>query len=133
MSDVQQVYSTLLEIDKLLDGIEVKIETINGQVSGSSAGSGGGVSDGGGNELSMRQQIRTLNMMGMILEQMTGDKNVNKAVQKFSQLMMVLMRLRMLLFVVSELEAGVLGGPWGWMYAIANAVGFGVSLQTLGQ
>lgn len=124
MSEIQEVYATLLEIDKLLDGIEAKIENINGQVSGGKDG---------GRELSIRQQLHTLNLMGMLLEQMTGDKNVDRAVQKFNQLMMMLMRLRTLLFVISELEAGTLGGPWGIAYGVANIVAFGVSLNTLGQ
>jgi hypothetical protein len=82
--------------------------------------------------LSLRQQIHTLNEMLMLIEITAGDKNIDRAIQKVQQFMMVLMRLRMLLFAIQEAEAGTLG-PLGWLYAGANAVGFGISLNTLGQ
>jgi len=136
LSETQEIMSLLQEIMQMLDNADGKIDQITGKVTGSSGGSSGGDSggaDSGGSGLSLRQQFRTLNMMGIVLEQMTGNKNVDVAVRKFSQLLMVLMRLRMLLFVISELEAGTLGGPWGLAYAAANAIGFGMSLNTLGQ
>jgi hypothetical protein len=82
--------------------------------------------------LTLRQQVHILNEMMMLIELTSGDKNIDGAIQKIQQLMMVLMRLRMLLFAIQEAEAGLFG-PLGWLYAGANAIGFGISLSHLGQ
>ena len=117
MSDIQEVYSTLTEIDRLLGDIELKINNISDKTVGGSGGGGGGA----GGDLTLRQQVRTLNMMMYIVEQMTGSKDLNKGIRLGQQFIMVLMRIRMTLLVVQSLEAGTLG-PIGWLYAGANAL-----------
>jgi hypothetical protein len=126
LSEIQEVMSTLTEVDRLLADIELKISNITQTSNGGSAGTGGN------SGLSLRQQVHSLNVMMILVEQMTGDKNIDKAMQKVQQFIMVLMRLRMLLFAIEEVAAGGLG-PAGWIYAAANAAGFGISLATLGQ
>jgi hypothetical protein len=78
-------------------------------------------------DLSLRQQIRTLDAMLMLIQISTGDKNIDKAMQKIQQFMALLMRLRMLMLAVEAAE-----GPWGWAYAGANALTFGISLTDFG-
>ena len=109
-----------MEVDRLLADIELKISNITGKPIGAT---GSGESEG---TMSLRKQVHILNAMTMLLQQMTGDKNVNAAIQKIQQLVMLLMRARMLLFAVTEAEAGALG-PFGWLYAGANAVIFATS------
>jgi hypothetical protein len=66
-------------------------------------------------ELSLRQEIRTINIMMSLLERMTGSPDVEQASRRVSQLIMILMRLKMTILAV---EAAT--GPWGWLYAGAN-------------
>jgi hypothetical protein len=83
--------------------------------------------------LSLRRQIHTLNEMMMLIQIFTGNKELDAAMRKVQQFIMVLMRLRMLLFAISEIQAGTIGGPIGIAYGIANLIGFGMSINTLGQ
>jgi hypothetical protein len=83
--------------------------------------------------LSLRRQIHTLNEMMMLIQVLTGNKELDAAIRKVQQFIMVLMRLRMLLFAISEIQSGAIGGPLGIAYGIANIIGLGVSLNTLGQ
>jgi hypothetical protein len=125
MSDIQSVYQTLTEIDKLLADIELRIDKITGDTKG---GSG----DGGTRTLSLQKQVRTLNMMMILVTQMTGDKNVDKAIQKIQQLTMSFMHLRM-----AMLAFQMASGPVGWAYAgvtgMATAISFGSIMTDIGE
>jgi hypothetical protein len=83
--------------------------------------------------LSLRRQIHTLNEMLILIQIATGSKEIDGAIRKVQEFMMVLMRLRMLLIVIQELEAGTIGGPMGIAYGVANLIGLGISFNTLGQ
>lgn len=71
--------------------------------------------------LTLRQEVRTINEMLFLIQMATGNKSIDAGIQKCQQLLMILMRVRMTLLVVQELEAGTLG-PIGWLYAGANAL-----------
>jgi hypothetical protein len=125
MSDIQSVYQILTEIDKLLADVELRIDKITGDTKG---GSG----DGGTRTLSLQKQVRTLNMMMILVTQMTGDKNVDKAIQKIQQLTMSFMHLRM-----AMLAFQMASGPVGWAYAgvtgMATAISFGSIMTDIGE
>jgi multidrug transporter EmrE-like cation transporter len=129
MSDIQSVYQTLTEVDRLLADIEVRIDKITGETA-KGGGSGGG--SGGSLGLSLQKQVRTLNMMMMLLQTMTGDANVDKAIQKIQQLTMSFMHLRM-----TMLAFQMAAGPVGWAYAgvtgIATAMSFGSMMIGIGE
>ena len=114
MSDIQSAYATLMQVDKLLADIELKITNITGESSAK-----GGTSSG--RLLSLKQQVRILDTMLMLIQISTGDKNIDKAVQKFQKLIGLLMRLRMVMLAVESAS-----GPWGWAYAAANIAAFGI-------
>jgi hypothetical protein len=103
----------------------------------------------------MRQQVESLNMeVGSLHERSlglrkelhmieislsaiqkvggTGNETLDEMIKKGQEMLMIYMRLHMLMWALSEAEAGVFG-PIGWLYAGANAVGFGMALTTLGQ
>jgi hypothetical protein len=121
--ETQELMATMREIIALLDGAEVKVKDIETKV----GGEGG---DGGG--LSLRREFHIMNMYMMALQRFSGDDTLSAIANKIQSITAALMRLRMLMFAIEEAAAGSLG-PLGWAYAGANAIGFGLSLATLGQ
>ena len=111
-------FSTVPEMRQEISGLTQQVNTLE-ESSGKAS-------------LSLRQEIHTLNEIMLATEILTGDKNLSAIVTKVHQFIMVLLRARMLLFAIQEAEAGVLG-PLGWLYAGANAIGFGVAMSNLGQ
>ena len=79
-------------------------------------------------EISLQKQMRTLNLLTLEFRVLTGDPTIDGATQKIQNFMRILMRLRMLLYAVQAAS-----GPWGWLYAGANAVAVGISITNLGQ
>jgi hypothetical protein len=132
MSDIQSVYQTLTEIDRLLANIELRIDKITGESSGKDGKGGGGGGDSNSRALSLQKQVRTLSMMMMLISQMTGDKNIDKAIQKVQQLSMSFMHLRM-----AMLAFQMASGPIGWAYAgvtgVMTAVSFGSIMTGIGE
>jgi hypothetical protein len=119
MSDVQEVYMTLTEIDKLLADIELKITKIGGEATGAGGNSGGAV-------LSLRRQFRVLNMISMSIEAIAGNKNIDVLAQKFNQTLMLGMRVYMMLNALNAAS-----GPWGLAYAGITMLGVGISYGNL--
>lgn len=62
--------------------------------------------------LSLREEVRTLNMATMMLQRSFGNENVDVVMNKLQSLIALAMRTRMALYA---LEAA--SGPWGWLYA----------------
>jgi hypothetical protein len=77
-------------------------------------------------QLSLRQQTRMINEITMILERMTGSTDIAKAKQGISELIMVLMRLRMAILAVEEAA-----GPIGWLHAAINIGAFGLTASDI--
>lgn len=118
LAETQQIMSMLQEIMQMMNGIDVKTKQVVAETPKVQA-----------HELSLQKQVRTLNIMMMVVENMTGDKNIDALINKVQQFIMLLMRLRMVMLAVEAAS-----GPWGWVYAGANIAAFGVtSLNTLGQ
>jgi hypothetical protein len=110
MSEIQEVYTTLMEVDKLLADIELKIENITG------TSKGGGTTDSP-MVLGLHKQMRLVHTFLFLLQEATGDKNVDKAIQKFNQLAMTAMHAQM-----SIMAFAAASGPMGWAYAGATAL-----------
>ncbi len=125
MSEIQESFAILQQIDKLLADIELRIDKITGDTKG-----GGG--DSSSRTLSLQKQVRTLNMMVILVSQMTGDKNIDKSIQKIQQLTMSFMHLRMAILAFQ-----MASGPVGWAYAgvtgMATAISFGNIMTDIGE
>jgi hypothetical protein len=104
LAETAQIYELLVKIDQILSGITVKSEKIQADAPK--------IVETG---LNLRQEIRTLNIMMMITQKFTGSQELDGAIKKIRQFIMILMRLRMTMLAV---EAAT--GPWGWLYAGAN-------------
>ena len=126
MSDIQGTYQILMKVDELLAEIELKITNITAKVvGGDTAGATAGVG-------SLRKDFRALNMYMIAIQQFTGSDTLSQIGNKIQQTTASVMRLYMLMNALSIAMAGTMG-PLGWVYAGANVIGFGMSLQTLGQ
>jgi hypothetical protein len=75
-------------------------------------------------ELSLRQEIRTLSMMMMLIERSFGDPNIDAATAKLRNLLMLAMRTRMALLAV---QAAMVPGA-----GLASALYAGVNVAALG-
>jgi hypothetical protein len=83
--------------------------------------------------LSVRKEMKMIHIGLMALQKFSGgNKDIDAIVSKIQNLMMLIMRARMLIMALQVAEAGALG-PMGWVYAGFNAAGFGMALTTLGQ
>jgi hypothetical protein len=121
--ETQELMATMQEIIALLDGAETRVAKINSEIG-----------DSGTRDISLRSQLRIVNVMSTAISDMTGgNKNINYLQTKISEVSMSMMRLYMLMTAIYEIQAGVIGGPWGIAYGVANLIGFGISLNTLGQ
>jgi hypothetical protein len=124
LAETQELMTTMQEIIRLLDGAEVKVAKIQETVGG----------DRGTRDLSLRSQLRILNVMSTLISDMSGgNKDINYLQSKINQTSMAFMRLYMLAITIQELQAGIIGGPLGIAYGVANLIGFGIALNTLGQ
>jgi hypothetical protein len=99
--------------------VKAELENVNKQLDNIAEKSAKG-------ELSLQKEIRTLNMMMMIVQRSFGDPNVDAATAKLRELTMLAMRARMALIAV---QAAMVPGA-GWMtalYAGANIMALGVA------
>jgi hypothetical protein len=102
--------------------MRAQVEALNGQVEELETKS-----------LSLRKEMRMINIALVALQKFSGgNKDIDAIVNKVQNLMMLLMRARMLMMALQVAEAGALG-PMGWVYAGFSAAGFGMALTTLGQ
>lgn len=131
MSEAQQIQSTLEQIDKLLIDIELRINNITGQKGG------GGTSGGVGVDPSLRKEIHTVMIYLTAIQRFSGSDNVSDVINKLQEAAAAALRLQMLLMSIQTINAALALGqavtPWGWAALGANAIGFGVSLSSLGQ
>ena len=121
LAETQQILADLQEIMALLNGVEVKSTKVvenTPQIQASG--------------LSLRQNIRTLNEMLLLVQVATGNKNIDRAIQKTNQLTMILYRAYILANLVASAEFATMG-PLGWAYAGAHIASIGLSINMLGQ
>jgi hypothetical protein len=77
-------------------------------------------------ELSLRQQVRTLSMMMIIVERSFGNPSIDAATAKLRDMIMVAMQAKMALHALQMARAAS-GDPTAWLYFGAIAVGAGLS------
>jgi hypothetical protein len=126
MSDVQGTYATLMEVDKLLADIELRIEKITSGIGAESGGSGGSGS------LSLRKELMIINTSIMAIQKFTGNDTLAAVGNRIQEVTAVAMRLFVVLKAIEIAEAGTLG-PLGWAYAGAQGLGLAMTLSNLGQ
>ncbi len=116
MSQAREVFLTLTEIDKLLADIELKITNIIGE-------KGAGTSAG----LTLRQEVRTLNILMMSLERLSGTTNLDQTARKIQYVIMLAMRARMAIIAIqTALIPGA--GAMSFLYAGVNVAAVGFSM-----
>jgi hypothetical protein len=125
MSDVQGTYATLMEVDKLLADIELRIEKITSGVGAESAGGGSG-------SLSLRKELMIINTSITAIQKFTGNDTLAAVGNRIQEVTAVAMRLFVVLKAIEIAEAGTLG-PLGWAYAGAQGLGLAMTLSSLGQ
>jgi hypothetical protein len=77
-------------------------------------------------ELTMRQEIRTLNLLLMLTKRATGNESLDNAINIMQNAMQVALRLRMALIALTAAS-----GPWGWLYAGANVAAAAIMTSDL--
>ena len=139
MSGIQETYSTLMEIDRLLGDIELKVQNLQQTVGGSDSGEAGGSSDGGGfggvggTGLSLRQNFRLINVSIASLQRFTGGGTLAQIGNKISETTTMIIRLYALINILEELTMAASLNPFLIGLAGVNALAFGMSVQNLGQ
>jgi hypothetical protein len=132
LGDTQEIMATMQEIIALLDGAEVKVKDLKQDVEGT----------GGEGGLSLRREMRIMNMYMIALQRFTGNDTLSQILNKIQGISAAALRLQMLLNNIQRIQvimagAKVVGSmgmnPWAWAELGANAVGLGLSLGTLGQ
>ena len=107
----------LQEIQQVLNGINVTTEKVTAQTPKLTE-----------HEMSLRKEIRTLNLLMMTFERFAGDDRLSGIINKIQQVMQVVMRLRLTILALAAAS-----GPWGWLYAGANVLATGIAIGNLGQ
>ena len=79
-------------------------------------------------DVSLRRQVKTLNLMMADFQYFTGNDTLDAGVDKMQQMLMIGMRLYLLFDAIN-----MAAGPWGWAYAVANGVAVGISISNIGQ
>jgi hypothetical protein len=134
LGDTQEIMATMQEIIALLDATEVKVKDIKAEV--------GGSEDGGEGDLSLRRELRIMNMYMIAIQRFSGSDDLSQIFNKIQSVSAAALRLQMLLSNIQKVQAAMAaakivgsGGlnPWAWAELGANAVGLGMSLSTLGQ
>ena len=138
MSGIQETYSTLMEIDRLLGDIELKVQNLQSTVGGSESSGGGGSDAGGfggigGTGLSLRQNFRLVNISIASLQRFGGGGTLEQIGNKVSQLTNTMMRAYVMLNILEDLSAAASMNPFMIAYAGVNALALGMSIQNLGQ
>lgn len=118
----QEVYGTLLQVDKLLSDIELKIDKLQG------SSGGGGAASATGQVAALKKELHSANIILMNIGRWSGSDSLSAAVNKVQDLTVITMRLYMLMTALNALAAGPT--PVGLLYAGAMAVGFGMSTYT---
>ena len=123
MSSAQDVYNTLMQIDKLLADIELKIDKL-------SSGGGGG---GGASVMSVRRELHIVNMYLISLERWSGNDTLAGIVNRIQSAAQLALRFQMLLNAIIALEAvaNAGAGPLGWLNLGAQGLGFAISAQNM--
>lgn len=121
LAETQQIMRDLQEIMQLLNGITTKSEKVVADAPK--------IKDA---ELSLRQQVRTIDIMLMTLSAATGDKTIDGATRKIQQFIMLLMRARMLMLALG-MAMNPASGFGGLAYFGANMLSIGMTVNTLGQ
>jgi hypothetical protein len=122
LAETQQIMSMLQEIMQLLNGAEIKTSTLSKNI---------GYSSGGGGGMSLRRELRLINMYTVAVEKWSGSGTLAGVMNGIQQAEAAALRFYMLILAINALAAGPT--PFGALYTGAMAIGFAISLQTLGQ
>jgi hypothetical protein len=120
LSQIQEVYSVLQEIDRLLADIELKVQNLSGQ--GSSAASS--------SIPELRKELRVINMYTVALERWAGSDTITGIMNKIQSVQAAIIRMYMLINTLSTIQ-NIGMGPLGWAMLGANAIGFAISAQNI--
>ena len=82
-------------------------------------------------QTSLRQGTRELDEYMFALDRMTGNKNIEKATRKIQEFMMILLRLKRMLDLISVAEAADTMGLSLIIKMGANIAGLGISTQNI--
>jgi hypothetical protein len=135
LAETQEIMAVLQEIMAMLEGAGVKVDEVTEKVTGKTRE--GGVSGGSDDNLSMRREMRVMNMYMVAMQRFTGSDTLSQIANKIQSVTAATMRLMMFLRNVQLIQTAISLGkavtPLGWLELGANAVGLGMSLTTLGQ
>jgi hypothetical protein len=142
LSETQELLSVLQEIMAILDQADLKVNKISKAVTGNEPGVTGSSARGYTTDYSLRREMRIMNMYMIAMQRFTGSDTVSQMVNKIQSITMAVLRLQMLLNNIQRVRAIMAGAqvvgsagmnPFAWLELGANAIGFGMSLSTLGQ
>ena len=74
-------------------------------------------------ELSLRQDIRMLNLLMITIQRFSGDSTLSGFLNSAQRIMGVVVRINMMFNALA-----VASGPWGWIYAAANITATGMMM-----
>ena len=122
LAETQEIMGLLQQIMAMLDGVDLKTEKVTRNI-GFNASSGG--------TSSLRRELHVLNMYTIALQKWSGNDTLAGIMNGIQEIIQVTTRLYMLALAINALAAGPT--PFGLLYLGANAIGFAVTLNTLGQ
>ena len=135
LSETQEILSVLQEIMAILERADLKIDETTEKVSGKS--STRGYSYFGDEPGSLRRGMRDLNYYTIAIQEFTGTDTLSQIANRLQTAAQIAIRFKMLLQSIQVIQMAQKMGnafsPWGAVDLGANAIGFGLSLTTLGQ
>jgi hypothetical protein len=120
LSQIQQVYSVLQEIDRLLADIELKVQNLSGQGAGAVSAS----------IPSLRKELHVISMYTVALERWAGSSTIAGIMNKIQSVQAAILRMYMLINTL-ETIANIGMGPLGWAMLGANVLGFAIAAQNI--
>lgn len=122
LAETQQIMSMLQEIMQLLNNADVKTTTITKKI---------GFNPSGSSSMSLRRELHVLNMYTTAIERWSGNGTLTEILNEIQTAEAAALRFYMLMMAINALSTGIT--PFGLAYAGAQLIGFGITLQTLGQ